>query len=211
MSNPIEWGVKPLAEQERFAALVREVTSQVLSLEQAEPALGQLLEALSAAKTALTGLVPSQSTLRIGEGVEGHGRVFIDHCRDIGAFNPMFPVYTFTSLAPNSATGTVNFPIAYEGPAGCLNGGFIAVFFDTVVQQHNCELGLSGATRDLDVKYRRPTPLLVDLTFAVSREVRHRDVFSEVTLLDGERVLCSATTNAALVDSRIRPAIGDRR
>lgn len=207
----MEWGVKPLPEQERFAALVREVTSQVLSLEQSGPVLTDLLDALSAAKTALAGLVPPEETLRIGDDAQGNGRVFIDHCREIGAFNPMFPLYEFTRAAPDGAAGTVNFPVAYEGPAGCLNGGFIAVFFDIVVQQHNCDLGVSGATRDMDISYRRPTPLLVDLTFEINREIRERDVFSEVRLLRDEKLLCSATTNAALFDGRRHPAIGERR
>lgn len=211
MTSPMEWGVKPLPEQEQLATLVREVTSQVLSLERAYPVLAGLVEKLDDVRSALGALVPAEDTPRVGKNAAGDGRVYIDHCRDIGSFNPMFPTYAFTTLTEDAATGTVTFPVAYEGPAGCLNGGFAAVFFDIVVQQHNCELGVSGATRDLNVVYRRPTPLLEELEFVISREIRDRDVFSEVSLRKEGRVLCSATTNAALFDSRAQPAIGERR
>ncbi|MBA8804930.1 hypothetical protein FB382_003221 [Nocardioides ginsengisegetis] len=209
-AHPMEWGVKPLPEQERFAAVVREVTAQVLSLEQGSPVLDGLLGVLERARDELAGLVPAAMHPRVGERVHSDGRVFVDHCRDIGAFNPMFPVYTIAVKSAERACGTVNFPIAYEGPAGCVNGGFLAVFFDEVVQHHNCALGVSGATRDFDISYRRPTPLLVDLAFEITREVTDRVVCSEVRLLHGEDLLCSATTNAALIE-RESPAVAERR
>lgn len=206
----MEWGVKPLPEQERFAALVREVTAQVLSLEQGGPVLDGLLGVLERARDELAGVVPAAMHPRIGKHVQSDGRVFVDHCRDVGAFNPMFPVYTIAVESIERAWGTVNFPIAYEGPAGCVNGGFLAVFFDEVVQHHNCDLGVSGATRDFDISYRRPTPLLVDLSFEITREVTDRVVCSEVRLWRGDDLLCSATTNAALVE-RESQAVAERR
>lgn len=211
MSPRMEWGAKPLPEQERFATLVREVTSQVLSLENSEPALAELLVRLEQAQRDLAGLVPAGTHPRIGKAIDSDGRVFIDHCRDIGAYNPMFPVYEITVEGVDRARGTVNFPIAYEGPAGCVNGGFLAVFFDQVVQQHNCDLGVSGATRDFDISYRRPTPLLVDLDFEIDRMVDQHSVRSEVRLLRDGVLLCSATTNAALLGDRESPAVAERR
>jgi hypothetical protein len=208
--SPMSWGVKPLPEQEEFAALVREVTAQVLSLEQVTPALTTLLAALAGARDDLAGQVPPGTGPRIGRHVDGDGRVFLDHCRDIGAYNPMFPVYEIVVESEHRAVGAVNFPIAYEGPAGCVNGGFLSVFFDQVVQHHNCDLGISGATRDLDLTYRRPTPLLTDLRFEIHREVNERAVYSAVRLYGGDKLLCSATTNAALVD-RESPAVAERR
>jgi hypothetical protein len=206
----MEWGAKPLPEQEHFATLVRDVTAQVLSLEQGSPVLDRLLGVLERTRDELVRLVPAAMHPRTGEQVHSDGRVFIDHCRDIGAFNPMFPVYTIAVESADRACGTVNFPIPYEGPAGCVNGGFLAVFFDEVVQHHNCDLGVSGATRDFDIYYRRPTPLLVDLAFEITREVTDREVCSEVRLLRGDDLLCSAATNAAVIE-RERPAVAERR
>lgn len=207
----MEWGAKALPEQERFAVLVREITSHVLSLEQSGPALEDLLAALETSRDRLAVAVPPSPHPRVGRLVDSDGRVFLDHCRDIGAFNPMFPLYEITVLGTDRAEGTVRFPIAYEGPAGCVNGGFLAVFFDEVVQHHNCDLGVSGATRDFDIRYRRPTPLLTDLRFEIDREVKDRVVHSEVRLLAGEVLLCSATTSAVNLAGGDPPAVAERR
>lgn len=207
----MEWGAKPLPEQERYAVLVREITSQVLSLERSTPVLTDLLATLEKARTELAGLMPPGPHPRVGPHLDGDGRVFIDHCRNIGSFNPVFPVYEITVEGPERAFGTVTFPVAYEGPAGCVNGGFLAVFFDEVVQHHNCELGLSGATRDFDIRYRRPTPLGIDLTFDVRREVSERAVFSDVRLFRNGDLVCSATTNAAIYTGAQSPAVADRK
>ena len=42
------------------------------------------------------------------------------------------------------------FPIAYEGPPGIVHGGFLAVFFDSIIQHHNCDVGVAGKTTSLD-------------------------------------------------------------
>ena len=71
-------------------------------------------------------------------------RVYVDHSRDVGNFNPCFPVYV--SCADDRGEGSVEFPLLYEGPPGIVHGGFLAVFFDCVLQQLNCDLGLAGKT-----------------------------------------------------------------
>ena len=89
--------------------------------------------------------------------------MYLDHARDVGAYNPCFPEYELT-VDGRRATGTVTFPIAYEGPPGVVHGGFLALFFDCVVQHHNCDVGVAGKTTSLAIRYRRPTPLLTPLT-----------------------------------------------
>ena len=85
--------------------------------------------------------------------------MYLDHGRDIGAYNPSFPEYDLTVDGPR-ATGTVTFPIAYEGPPGVVHGGFLALFADCIAQHHNCEVGVAGKTVSLAIRYRRPAPLL---------------------------------------------------
>ena len=70
----------------------------------------------------------------------------------------------------DTAEGRVTFPVVYEGPPGLVHGGFLAVFFDCVIQHQNCATELSGKTRSLTVKFRRPTPILTELTFDIVRE-----------------------------------------
>ena len=92
--------------------------------------------------------MPADPTPRVGDAASGDGRVYLDHAFDIGAYNPCVPEYTI-EVEGDRAQGTVTFPIAYEGPPGLVHGGFLAVFFDCVVQHHNCELGLAGKTTSL--------------------------------------------------------------
>jgi len=48
---------------------------------------------------------------------------------------------------------------AYEGPPGCLHGGFVAAAFDDLLGVAQMTSGMAGYTGTLTVRYRRPTPL----------------------------------------------------
>lgn len=207
----LRWGVEALPEQRRIAALAREVTSLLLAQEGSTPAMDELAAHLERARDALTATAPTSMRARIGDDVEPGGRVYLDHTLDIHAFNPLFPAYEITIEGPDRATGSVNFPICFEGPAGGVNGGVLGVFFDAVVQHHNCALGISGATRDLDLVYRRKTPLLVDLDFEIDRFEEERSVRSEVRIVRDGTVLCSASTRAATFDPALSPVVDGRR
>ena len=84
-------------------------------------------------------------------------RVYLDHSRDVGDYNACFPVYELGGARrPRRGAGQV--PVVYEGPPGVVHGGFLAVFFDCVLQQLNCDMGGAGKTRALSLRYRRPVP-----------------------------------------------------
>ena len=100
---------------------------------------------------------------RVGADVDGDGRVYIDHARDIGAFNPCFPEYEIDGRRRHGRRdGRVPDRRTRARP-GIVHGGFLAVFFDCVIQHHNCDVGVAGKTTDLELRYRRPTPLLTAL------------------------------------------------
>ena len=48
---------------------------------------------------------------------------------------------------------------AYEGPPGCLHGGFVAAAFDDLMGVAQMASGNAGFTGTLTVRMRRPTPL----------------------------------------------------
>lgn len=208
---PWTFGEPALEEQERFADEVRELCSVVLSLEHPEPALGQLTATLKAVREDLSRHVPGGTGPRVGELADGAGRVYLDHGRDIGSFNPMFPLYRIEVEGPERARGTVQFPVCYEGPPGYVHGGFLAVFADCVVQHHNCAVGLTGKTRGIDIRYRRPAPLLVELNFDVTRKVEDGSITSELRLMSGDDLLCRATASAVASDRALLPAVSPRR
>ena len=94
-----------------------------------------------------------------------------------------------------SATGSVEFPLVFEGPPGLVHGGFLGVFFDCVIQHHNCVTGLSGKTRSLVVTFRRPTPVLTELRFDIARSESERGITSTARLLLDDEVLCTGEVN----------------
>ena len=204
------FGVEPLPQFLDLASLMRRVTGLVLSLEAPHVALERLLAALRGAEAELARAVPASAAPRVGANVASDGRVYLDHARDIGAFNPCFPTYEIR-VDGDRATGTVTFPLAYEGPPGLVNGGFLAVFFDCVSQHHNCDVGVAGKTTSLTVNYRRPTPLVTELQFEVERSVEERRIISTARLMADGVVLCDAQMSAVAGDLSRLPEVSPRR
>lgn len=204
------FGVEPLPEARRIASLVRSVTGLVLSLEAPHAVLDRLIAALSSAETELAALVPPDPAPRVGANATADGRAYLDHSRDIGDFHPFFPTYRI-DVDGDRATGTVRFPIAFEGPPGIVHGGFLAVFFDSVIQHHNCDVGVAGKTTSLTVNYRRPAPLLTDLDFVVERTLAERRIVSTARLTSAGVVLCDAQMSAVAGDLEKLPGVSPRR
>jgi acyl-coenzyme A thioesterase PaaI-like protein len=208
--EPWTFGEAPLEEACRIATVVRTLISTVLALELPHEEVRALADELEAAEQQLSLLMPRDLTPRVGAQWTDDQRVYVDHSRDIGEFNPCFPLYTFR-CAEDRGEGTVEFPILYEGPPGIVHGGFLALFFDCVLQQLNCDLGLSGKTSDLSVRYRRPTPLLTRLDVHARREIAPSRIHSFAELqLDG-KVLCEAEISAVVGDRARLPAVSPRR
>ena len=67
---------------------------------------------------------------------------------------------------------------AYEGPPGCLHGGFVAAAFDDLLGFAQIASGLAGYTGTLTVRMRRPTPLNTKIDYeAWVDQVRGRKIF----------------------------------
>jgi hypothetical protein len=204
------FGAEPLAQTTEAADLLRRVTSLVVALEGDEVVVDRLIADLRRAEDELAARVPPDPAPRVGAAAGGHGRVYLDHARDIGAFNPCFPEYTI-AVDGDRATGTVAFPVAYEGPPGIVHGGFLALFFDCAVQHHNCDVGVAGKTTSLALRYRRPTPLLAPLTFTLERTAGDGRIRSTGALLVGDRLLCEADVDAIAGDRANLPEVSPRR
>jgi hypothetical protein len=210
MTERWSFGVEPLPASRELASLLREVAGLVLSLEAPHPALERLAAALRSAADELRPLAPADPWPRVGPKADSDGRAYVDHSRDIGAWNPCFPTYEM-QVDGNRASGTVSFPVVYEGPPGLVHGGFLALFFDSVVQQHNCDLGQAGKTTSLSLTYRRPTPLLAALRFEVERAVEERRIVSSARIVADGVVLCEAEVRALAGDRAQLPAVSARR
>jgi acyl-coenzyme A thioesterase PaaI-like protein len=178
---------------------MRRLTSLLLSLEHDHPTVDTMLTRFAEWEAELSPVVPADPTPRLGADPDGAHRVYLQHALDIGSFNPCFPTYEFVRLEPDSATGRVTFPVAYEGPPGSVHGGFLGVFFDCIVQHHNCATAPSGMTRTMSVSYRRPVPLLTELRFDVTRVEVERKVTSTARLLRDDELLCVGAVDAVVV------------
>jgi hypothetical protein len=207
---PERWtfGVEPLPQTCDLTDLLRRVAGLALALDAPHPAVDQLIEQLQTAERELEQSAPVDLAPRLGP--DTGQRVYVDHSRDIGAYNPAFPEYTI-DVTGDRAHGTVTFPLAFEGPPGVVHGGMLATFFDCVIQHHNCDVGVAGKTSSLHVVYRRPTPLLTALEFEVERMVDDRRITSEARLMQGDKVLCSATMEAVAGQRSNLPPVSPRR
>lgn len=203
------FGVEPLPQTTTAARLLRRITGLVLSLETEDEAGDQLIAELRAAESRLMKLAPADATPRVGDATGPDGRVYLDHSRDIGAFNPCFPEYDIV-VEGDLASGTVTFPLAFEGPPGIVHGGHLAVFFDCVLQHHNCDAGVAGKTASLSLRYRRPTPLLTELRFELTRAVDAGRIVSTGQLLAGPDVLCEAEMRSVSGNRASLPEVSPR-
>jgi hypothetical protein len=189
------FGEAPLPQTVAAAGAIRRLSSLLLSLEHAHPTVDAIVAQIGDWERELSAAVPPDRSPRIGSDDDGSRRVYLDHATDIGAFNPCFPEYRFDHLDVEAASGRVTFPLVFEGPPGLVHGGFLAVFFDCVIQHQNCLVGLSGKTRSLNVTFRRPTPVLTDLRLDIARSEVDRGITSTARLLLDDEVLCIGEVN----------------
>ena len=189
------FGEAPLPQTVAAASAIRRLGSLLLSLEQPHPTVDAIVAQIGDWEHELGAVVPPDSAPRIGSDEDASRRVYLDHATDIGAFNPCFPEYRFDHLDAETAIGQATFPLVYEGPPGLVHGGFLAVFFDCVIQHQNCLVGLSGKTRSLNVAFRRPAPVLTDLRFDITRSEVERGIMSTARLLLDDEVLCIGEVN----------------
>ena len=204
------FGEAPLDETRELAAVLRDLMGTALALERPTPELGELVGELRAAQQRLATLGPADLKPRIGDAPDPERRVYLDHSRDVGEYNACFPVYDMRAH-DDRAEGRVTFPVVYEGPPGVVHGGFLAVFFDCVLQQLSCDMGVAGKTRSLSLRYRRPVPILTELEVFAERTLTEGSILSTAELrLDGT-VMCAAEMSAALGDRGALPAVSPRR
>lgn len=210
MTERWTFGVEPLTQTQEAATLLRRVAGLVVAMEGNDEDVARLIADLRSAHESLEELAPGDMAPRVGVDVPAERRVYLDHSRDIGAYNPAFPVYSI-EVNGSRATGSVTFPLAYEGPPGIVHGGVLATFFDCVIQHHNCDVGVAGKTTSLLVEYHRPTPLFEQLVFEIDREVDDSRITSRARLLRGEKALCSATMQAVAGDRARLAPVSPRR
>jgi acyl-coenzyme A thioesterase PaaI-like protein len=110
-----------------------------------------------------------------------------------GRSNPLAPPLHL-EMTDGVTRGHAVYGTAYEGPPGCLHGGFVAAAFDDMMGFAQMASGFAGFTGTLTVKMRRPTPLYrrIDFESGLDR-VDGRKIFCWGKSWDGDTLLCEAT------------------
>lgn len=92
----------------------------------------------------------------------GDPSAMFDHSPFIGSANPLAPPITL-EVVDGRLLGRVVFGSAYEGPPGCVHGGYVAGAFDEFLGATQSLSGAPGMTGTLSVRYETPTPLHTEL------------------------------------------------
>jgi acyl-coenzyme A thioesterase PaaI-like protein len=122
---------------------------------------------------------------------------FLDRSPIIGGINPLSVPMQMSIDGDGGkdsiVVGHATFAAAYEGPPGCVHGGFIAAYFDEVLGMAQSLSGNPGMTVNLTVDYRSPTPLLKPVVFrGWVASVEGRKISVAGTLHHGETLCAEA-------------------
>lgn len=122
----------------------------------------------------------------------GEPFAFFDHSPVQGQANPLAPPLVLT-VEDDGITATATFGAAYEGPPGCVHGGFVAAAFDELLGAAQSLSGAPGMTAHLAVDYRSPTPLHTELRFRGRIEsIDGRKIHTRAELHAGDRLCAEA-------------------
>ncbi|HZQ28795.1 MAG TPA: PaaI family thioesterase [Acidimicrobiales bacterium] len=200
------------------AAMSREVTPRRAALRRAGEATRALIDRIVATRAPEEALVEAAKDVEAAveklsrypqgwlyEGFResanaGDPHAFFDNSPIIGAANPLAPPVQI-SVQNELVVGRARFGSAYEGPPGCVHGGYVAAAFDEVLGMAQSLTGRPGMTGRLSITYRRPTPLHTDVRFEGRVEkVEGRKIFTKGECYRDDELLCEAEALFISVD-----------
>ncbi|MFI5316323.1 MAG: PaaI family thioesterase [Myxococcota bacterium] len=179
----------------RLAAAMRVVISRLVATAAPEPELSAAADSLERyAERLATQPRPNRYEGWSETSPAGDVGGFFDHSPLIGLSNPLSPPIELRAEPDQrSVAGRAIFGSAYEGPPGCVHGGYVAAAFDEVLGFANALSGTPGMTGTLTVRYRRPTPLHTELRFEARYDrTEGRKIFTSGKLFAGESLCAEA-------------------
>jgi len=153
-------------EQRRLATEMRSVIDHLVATQAPEEALRYAADALARLAVEFDIYPRGRTYEGFAEAANAGGDLaaLFDHSPLIGKANPLAPPIEI-SIEDDRVVGRVTFGAAYEGPPGCVHGGYLAATFDEVLGGAQSLGGRPGMTGTLTVRYRVPTPLHTPLRF----------------------------------------------
>jgi acyl-coenzyme A thioesterase PaaI-like protein len=183
------------AAKRELAAALRELVAQVPGTAAGEAELRALAPLVreAVARFAAAGRATAKGDTQVlYAGMEN----FLETGPLAGFSNPLSPPLEFRiDREARVVRGRGRFGPAYEGAPGVVHGGFVAAALDEILGLATVFSGGPGMTRELTVRYLRPTPIDVDL-----------ELVARFDRAEGRRIFCSAEVEAAGV--RTAEAVG---
>jgi acyl-coenzyme A thioesterase PaaI-like protein len=192
----------PGPELRRLADAVRRVTDQVVRTHASPALLSEAAAAVEQAAALLDPVSPEWApSVRAHPLSDLDPHVYFPFSPIVGWYSPLAPPLECTVGETGGITAHATLGAAYEGPPGCVHGGIIAGLFDELLGIANITAGVGAMTGTLTIKYRSPTPLYTELTFAGHTEqIDGRKVFTRGTMHAGERLCAEAEGIFIVVD-----------
>ena len=181
-----------MKNRQMSAELLRDICSLLVGVEADDEEFRTLAADLKAIRNRLAAHPPRLHEFRLQENGEPDFSGVWEFNPFSGLANPLAPPMRVTH-EEDRIIAEVHFSAAYEGPPGCVHGGYVAAAFDELLG-HTFTLAASFAmTAKLCVRYRMPVPLHTDLRLEgrVTR-VKGRKIFTKATLHEGENLLADA-------------------
>jgi acyl-coenzyme A thioesterase PaaI-like protein len=150
------------SEKRRLASTLRELVAICVTTDAPEDQLAQANLAARAIVDQL-GAHPRGTFLdAFGGGPLGDVTRFADRGTMVGLSNPISPPMSMRDDG-EQVTGHVTFGAPFEGAPGCVHGGMLAAAFDQTFGFLNVVRKVGAMTAQLNVHYRKPTPILKPL------------------------------------------------
>jgi acyl-coenzyme A thioesterase PaaI-like protein len=148
-----------------LADALRALLEQLPATAAPEPALRALAAQVASAARDFAAAGSAGADAR-RDGLYAGMENFHDRGPLVGLANPIAPPLDLRiDLEAGVVRGVATFGAAHEGAPGLLHGGLLAAAFDEVLGMATSFAGNPGMTRELSVRYERPTPIHVPLHF----------------------------------------------
>jgi acyl-coenzyme A thioesterase PaaI-like protein len=198
----------PTGARAEMAAATRIVIDELMRSTADDAQLEQAATLVVQAAALLQQQSHGRGYVGVAEGSLANGRQsFIDYSPFIGLLNPLAPPISVNLNDKREVTATCTYGAAYEGPPGCLHGGFIAAGFDEVLGFAQAHSGQPGMTGRLTINYRSPTPLFREVRYVGRLDrVEGRKIYASAELLVGD-TLCAEAEGLFI---SMKPAVFER-
>jgi hypothetical protein len=184
----------PLRAKHRLVQQVHQLIETVALLDTRECPAAELDAVASAVSdvNASAAILPSLREKGGPTASEGYDASLLERSGITGRSNPVAPPMQVT-VDGDRIRAWATYGAVYEGPPGCLHGGFIAAAFDDLMGMAQVASGRAGYTGTLTVKMRRPTPLYQRIDYeAWVERAEGRKIWVRATSKANEVLLCEA-------------------